>query len=211
MAVDERRDGPDGKGAALAWHLDRHPLEPGEALVVLDADNRIPTELLARFAGELEAGSSVVQAYLDVSNPDASALATAAALSYWASNRMVQLARHNLGWSADLGGTGMCLAGEALTAVGGFGSSPTEDQELVARLVLAGYRVEWLHEVRFAMRNPPRSAWRSVSEPGGRAASSTLLDVPVRRWSGSRLKSSRSARSIWLCGSRNQVGLSWHC
>ena len=59
VAVDERRDGPDGKGAALAWHLDRHPLEPGEALVVLDADNRIPTELLARFAGELEAGSSV--------------------------------------------------------------------------------------------------------------------------------------------------------
>ena len=74
-----------------------------------------------------------------MSNPDASALTTAAALSYWASNRMVQLARRNLGWSADLGGTGMCLTGEALAAVGGFGTSATEDQELVARLVLAGY------------------------------------------------------------------------
>lgn len=175
-AFDERREGPDGKGAALAWHLDRHPLEAGEALVVLDADNRIPAELLARFAGELEAGGSVLQAYLDVSNPDASALTTAAALSYWASNRMVQLARRNLGWSADLGGTGMCLTGEALTAVGSFGTSSTEDQELVARLVLAGYRVEWLHDVRIRDEKP------------------ASLGVAIRqrtRWAGGKQKVAR--------------------
>jgi hypothetical protein len=34
--------GPDGKGPALAWYLDEHPLESDEALVVLDADNRVP-------------------------------------------------------------------------------------------------------------------------------------------------------------------------
>ena len=200
-AVDERRDGPDGKGAALAWHLDRHPLEPGEALVVLDADNRIPTELLARFAGELEAGGSVLQAYLDVSNPDASALTTAAALSYWASNRMVQLARRNLGWSADLGGTGMCLTGEALTAVGGFGTSPTEDQELVARLVLAGYRVEWLHDVRIRDEKPAslgvavrqRTRWAGGKQIVARRYGPALVRLAIKDRSFGPVRSGRAA------------------
>jgi hypothetical protein len=42
---------------------------------------------------------------------------------------MVQLARTNLGWTSDLGGTGMCLTAAAIAAVGGFGTSLVEDQE----------------------------------------------------------------------------------
>ena len=49
----------------------------------------------------LDAGHEVVQCYLDVENPDGSVLATASAMTYWAGNRMVQLARDNLGWSAE--------------------------------------------------------------------------------------------------------------
>jgi cellulose synthase/poly-beta-1,6-N-acetylglucosamine synthase-like glycosyltransferase len=183
VSVDERPDGPDGKGLVLRWHLDRHALEPGEALVVLDADNRVAPDLLSRFADELAAGGSVLQAYLDVSNPDASWLATASALSYWASNRMVQLARRNLGWSADLGGTGMCLTPDALEAAAGFGSSPTEDQEMVARLVLAGYRVVWLHDVRIRDEKPAslgvavqqRARWAGGKQKVGRRYGPALI------------------------------------
>ena len=156
--VLERADGPDGKGAALRWFLDAHPLGHGEALVVIDADNRVPANLLERLSDEIDGGSHVLQAYLDVSNPDASALATASALSYWASNRMVQLARHNLGWTADLGGTGMCLTGAALTDAGGFGDSLVEDQELGVRLFLSGHKVRWLHDVRVADEKPAGAA-----------------------------------------------------
>lgn len=156
--VAERTDGPDGKGAALSWYLDRHPLEPEEALVVLDADNRVPSDLLARFSDELERGHRVLQAYLDVSNPDASSVATASALSYWASNRMVQLARTNLGWTADLGGTGMCLTADAIAAAGGFGTSLVEDQEMGVRLFVAGIPVRWLHDVRIRDEKPVTSA-----------------------------------------------------
>ena len=152
--VVERNEGTGGKGAALAWHLDASPLERNEALVVFDADNRVPPGVLGRFADELDAGHLVLQAYLDVSNPDASVLTTASALSYWAGNRMVQLARTNLGWSADLGGTGMCFAPAALEAVGGFGDSLTEDQELGARLAVAGIPVVWLHDVRIRDEKP---------------------------------------------------------
>jgi cellulose synthase/poly-beta-1,6-N-acetylglucosamine synthase-like glycosyltransferase len=123
-------------------------------VVVLDADNRVPADLLARFDDELSAGATVVQAYLDTVNPGAGLISLATALTYWAGNRAVQLARSRLGWSADLGGTGMCLTTAALDAVGGFGGSLTEDQELAVRLVLAGQSVDWMHDVRVRDEKP---------------------------------------------------------
>ena len=152
--VMERAEGPEGKGAVLRWFLEARPLVADEALVVVDADNRVPADLLERLSDEIDAGGHVLQACLDVSNPDASAVATASALSYWASNRMVQLARRNLGWTADLGGTGMSITATALAAAGGFGDSLVEDQELGVRLFLAGHRVQWLHDVRIADEKP---------------------------------------------------------
>ena len=181
--VDVRTEGPEGKGEAIAWHLGRHPPEPEEALVVLDADNRVPDVLLTRFAAELEAGGRVLQAYLDVANPDGSMLATAGALSYWASNRMVQLARCNLGWTADLGGTGMCLTGAALQEAGGFQGSITEDQDLTARLLLAGIPVVWLHDVHIRDEKPDslgvalhqRARWAGGKQRVGRRSAPALL------------------------------------
>ena len=188
-AVDVRHEGGGGKGAALGWHLERHPLEDGEALVVLDADNRVPPDLLARFADELDAGAEALQAYLDVTNPDASILATAGAVSYWASNRMVQQARRRLGWSADLGGTGMCVTADALTRAGGFGESLTEDTDLGVRLALAGCPVRWLHDVRVADEKPTsltatvgqRARWAAGRRSAARRHLPALLVGALRR------------------------------
>ena len=168
MAV-ERSSGPGGKGAALSWYLASYPLDDDEALVVFDADNRLPAGALTRIADELDAGHDIVQCYLDVENPEGSILATASAMSYWAGNRMVQLARDNLGWSSDLGGTGMAFTAEALDQIGGFGTSLTEDQEIGVRAALAGLRVAWLHDVRIRDEKPTdlsttvrqRSRWMS--------------------------------------------------
>ena len=156
--VLERREGGDGKGAAIAWYLDREPLDPEEVLLVVDADNRVPPVLLERISAEVAAGHAVVQCFLDVANPDESPVALASALSYWAGNRMVQLARSNLGWSADLGGTGMAFTRDALEEVGGFGDGLTEDQELGVRLALAGRTVEWIHDVRIYDEKPAAAA-----------------------------------------------------
>ncbi len=181
-SVVERHQGPSGKGSALAWYLTDNPLQTDETLVVFDADNRIEATVLGRIADELDAGHEVVQCYLDVANPDGSLLAEASALSYWAGNRMVQLARSNLGWSADLGGTGMAFTPDLLEKVAGFGDSVTEDQELGVRIVLAGQRVEWLHDVKVRDEKPTslgvtirqRARWMS----GKRAARrSHLLDL----------------------------------
>jgi cellulose synthase/poly-beta-1,6-N-acetylglucosamine synthase-like glycosyltransferase len=154
VSVAERLDGEGGKGAALTWYLGSHPLAEDEALVVFDADNRVPVDALRRIADEIDAGHQVLQCYLDVTDTPGSLLAEASALSYWAGNRMVQLARSNLGWSADLGGTGMAMTARSITDAGGFTTSLTEDQDLGVRLLLAGHRVEWLHDVRIEDEKP---------------------------------------------------------
>ncbi len=152
--VAERTGGEAGKGAAIQWLLDAEPLAAGETLVVFDADNRVPSATLARLADELDAGHEALQAYLDVANPDASPLATASALTYWAGNRMVQQARRRLGWPADLGGTGMVITAGALAAAGGFRAGLTEDADLGVRLALAGHPVAWIHDVRIRDEKP---------------------------------------------------------
>ena len=60
--VVERRFGPDGKGELLKWYLAERPLAEDEALVVLDADNRVEDDLLSRLAGALAEGAEAVQA-----------------------------------------------------------------------------------------------------------------------------------------------------
>ena len=197
--VAERDEGEGGKGEAIHWYLGREPVEDG-ALVVLDADNRVPPDLLGRFADEIEDGHEALQAYLDVTNPDGSMLATASALSYWASNRMVQLARRNLGWPADLSGTGMCITASALKASGGYGTGLTEDEELGVRLALAGIPVRWLHDLRIDDEKPEdlgvtvrqRARWvrgrrevrrrhlGALLRSGLRRRSAGLLDLAVR-------------------------------
>ena len=62
MAV-ERSSGAGGKGAALSWYLGAYPLDDDEALVVFDADNRLPEGALTRISDELEAGHDIVQCY----------------------------------------------------------------------------------------------------------------------------------------------------
>lgn len=194
-SVDERADGPRGKGPALAWHLRRHPLDDDAMLVILDADNRVPPDLLARFAGEASAGGEALQAYLDVTNPDASALTLAGALSYWASNRMVQQARRRLGWSADLGGTGMAIRSGTLHRAGGFGDSLTEDTDLGVRLSLGGVSVRWLHDVRVRDEKPAdvrvavrqRARWAAGKRAVVRRHLGALLAATFRRRSMSLL------------------------
>lgn len=156
--VVARSEGEGGKGAALAWHLSAEPLSDDEVLLLLDADNRVSRDLITAIVDEVEAGHEVAQCYLDVSNPDASPLATASALSYWAGNRMVQLARDNLAWFPDLGGTGTVVTGRALAAAGGISDGLTEDLDLTARLALAGHRAAWLHTVRIFDEKPAGAA-----------------------------------------------------
>ena len=191
VEVGERTGGPDGKGPAIAWHLQQAPLGPDESLVILDADNRVAPGFLAGVADALDSGFDAAQAYVDTSNPDDSWLATASALSYWASNRMVQLARHNLGWAPDLGGTGTAFAPTASWVLESVSGVLTEDSEQAARLAMSGRRIAWLHDVKVYDQKPvsmavamrQRARWMSGRRSVARAYRLRMLGQAVRQGS----------------------------
>jgi cellulose synthase/poly-beta-1,6-N-acetylglucosamine synthase-like glycosyltransferase len=206
VPVVERPEGHGAKGAAVAWYLDRFPLDDDEYLLVLDADNRIDETYVATVAAALGPETPVVQTYLDVLNPDESVLASATALTYWASNRSVQLARTNLGWSCDLGGTGMAISARVLADAGGVVDTLAEDLSLNLRLNLAGHRSAWLHEAKVrdhktarpAQAVTQRSRWvrgrrqaqrahgRELITHGFRSRSGNLLDLAFRLYNPGR-------------------------
>ncbi len=146
--VVERRFGPDGKGELLKWHLADRPLAEDEALVVLDADNRVEDDLLSRLAGALAEGAEAVQASVLPANLDASPIAAAAGLGDWMTREMVYARRPGRGRPVELGGTGFCVTSAALAEVGGWSGLFTEDLDLTVRLWLGGHRVRYLPGAR---------------------------------------------------------------
>ena len=186
--VVERSVGPDGKGPAISWLLEKDALRPDESIVILDADNRVAPTFLTGVADALDNGFDAAQAYVDTSNPDASWLTTASALSYWASNRMVQLARHNLRWAPDLGGTGTAFAPTAAWVLESASGVVTEDSEQSARLAATGRRIAWLHDVKVYDQKPAslgvamrqRARWMSGKRSVARRHRLGLLARAIR-------------------------------
>lgn len=146
--VVERTLGPDGKGELLKWHLSDRPLADDEALVVLDADNRVDEGFLSLLSQALDGGAQVVQASVLPSNLDASPIAAAAGLGDWMAREMIYRKAAARGWPVELGGTGFCATGAAMCEAGGWSGSFTEDLDLTVRLLLAGHTVKYLPGLR---------------------------------------------------------------
>lgn len=159
--VMERSRGPGGKGELLRWHLAECPLAPNEALVVLDADNRVEGDLLSRLAGALAEGAEVVQTSVLPSNLDASPIAAAAGLGDWMTREMVYARGKRR--PVELGGTGFCVTAAALGEAGGWSGSFTEDLDLTVRLLQAGHRIRYLPEAR-VWDEKPTDFWAAVRQ-----------------------------------------------
>ncbi len=154
--VVTRTLGPDGKGELLKWYLSHHPLSGDEALVVLDADNRVDKDFLTRLAEGLERSGGVVQASVLPSNLDASPIAAAAGLGDWMAREMVYKKMAKRGWPMELGGTGFAATAAVLSEAGGWSGSFTEDLDLTVRLLLAGHQVRYLPGARVWDEKPAR-------------------------------------------------------
>jgi cellulose synthase/poly-beta-1,6-N-acetylglucosamine synthase-like glycosyltransferase len=93
-------------------------------------------------------GAKVIQGYLDSKNPFDSWITLSYAVTYWFTNRMWQLARHNLGLPNTLGGTGLCIESNLLKEMGWGATSLTEDLEFATRCIERGIYPTWAHDTK---------------------------------------------------------------
>lgn len=149
-AIALERHDPEkrGKGHAIEWMLDRLWTMPRQydAVVMFDADNLCKDDFLLQINDKLCDGDQVIQAYLDTKNPYDSWISVSYAISYWYINRMWQLARHNVGLTNYLAGTGMVFDTQLLKEMGWGATSLTEDIEFTVRCVERGIYPSWAHD-----------------------------------------------------------------
>ncbi|WP_134682903.1 glycosyltransferase family 2 protein [Brevibacillus migulae] len=145
-----------GKGYGIEWMLENLWAMPRQydAVVMFDADNLVEKNFLMAMNDRLCKGARVIQAYLDSKNPFDSWITLSYAVTYWFTNRMWQLARHNLGLPNTLGGTGLCIESDLLKEMGWGATSLTEDLEFATRCIERGIYPTWCHDTKVYDEKP---------------------------------------------------------
>lgn len=153
-----------GKGFALEWMFDKifKMDRKYDAVGIFDADNLVSKNFLSEMNCYMCEGYKVIQGYIDSKNPHDSWISESYSVSFWAANRLFQLARQNLGLSNQLGGTGFIVDTDILKELGWGATCLTEDLEFTCKLVLNGYKVGWAHEAVVYDEKPLtlKQSWR---------------------------------------------------
>jgi len=146
--VLERRGGARGKGAALAWALERMRGSGAQAdvVVIVDADCVPAPNLLDAIERRIANGAAAVQADYVVANPDESAAAGLRYAAFRLQNTIRPRGREALGLSVGLQGTGMAFTRDLLERYPLATTSLVEDQEQHLALQAGGERVAFAAE-----------------------------------------------------------------
>ena len=141
--VHERTNGPrTGKGAALAWLFERMLDDPYDAVVVFDSDTQVEADFLHVMDARLAQGAEVVQGQHIIRNPGSGWFPALTWAMFLIDNRLQNLGRSNLGWSAKNMGDSICFRADILRRLG-WGAGLTEDYQLRQRLLLAGIKISY--------------------------------------------------------------------
>lgn len=145
-----------GKGYAIEWMLQKlfKMDRKYDAVSIFDADNLVHSDFLKEINSKMNEGYKVVQGYIDSKNPNDSWIASSYSIAFWSQNRMFQLARNNVGFSNQLGGTGFSVATTTLQELGWGATCLTEDLEFTCKLVLNGEKVGWAHDAKIYDEKP---------------------------------------------------------
>ncbi|WP_041315098.1 glycosyltransferase family 2 protein [Heliomicrobium modesticaldum] len=137
-----------GKGYALEWMFEKiFRMERSfDAICIFDADNLVKPNFLMEMNRKMVEGHQIVQCYIDSKNPFDTWVTATFSIAFWHTNRLLQLARYNLGLSNLLGGTGMCISTNLLREYGWGATSLVEDMEFSMKALLNGIKTSWSHE-----------------------------------------------------------------
>jgi cellulose synthase/poly-beta-1,6-N-acetylglucosamine synthase-like glycosyltransferase len=175
-----------GKGYALAYAFERRLAEPfADAIVVVDADTVVSSNLLSAFAARLTRGAQVLQADYGVRNPRASWRTRLLTVALSAFHGVRSRARERLRLSVGLRGNGMAFTRHVLKAHPPAAFSIVEDLEYGIHLGLSGIRVQYVEEafVRgyMAVTEEASRSQRRRWERGRKAVLREYLTLLLRR------------------------------
>lgn len=133
-----------GKGYALHWGinrlLDEHAGE-FDALCVFDADNLAAPDFLMEMNRAMCSGAEAAIGYRDTKNVHDSWVSEVYSIYWLMLQRFYHSARHNIGFSSMVGGTGFAFKLSALGEEGWTTYSLTEDVEFSIQQILKGNRI----------------------------------------------------------------------
>ncbi|MFL6549209.1 MAG: glycosyltransferase family 2 protein, partial [Povalibacter sp.] len=136
-----------GKGYALDYAFTSSRAKKwADAVLVVDADAEVSSNLLQAFASRLEQGAMAVQAHYGVLNPNASWRTRLITIAKGAFHIVRSRAREHLRVSCGVRGNGWCVTHKLLEQVPYRAFSLTEDLEYGIDLGLAGVRVWYADE-----------------------------------------------------------------
>ena len=137
------------KGYALEWMFERiFEMKDKEydAVVVFDADNLVHPDFLMEMNHHLCKGSKIIQGYLYAKNPYDTWVAGTFAIAFWVIDHVSHLAKTNIGLSAVLGGTGMCITTDVIREQGWRATCLVEDMEFTMKSLATGIKTTWAHD-----------------------------------------------------------------
>jgi cellulose synthase/poly-beta-1,6-N-acetylglucosamine synthase-like glycosyltransferase len=138
------------KGHALEYLIDSleksGELDTLDALVIIDADSTALPNLLEQFALGIDRGSTWMQCYDCVGNPDRSWRTRLMAHGFSLFNGITLAGRQALGLSASLCGNGMCLTTAGLKRIPWKAHGLVEDLEYSWTVRIAGGRIDFIKD-----------------------------------------------------------------
>ncbi|MFW5991921.1 MAG: glycosyltransferase family 2 protein [Halanaerobiaceae bacterium] len=147
-----------GKGYALKFGLQKLGFLKDnsnyDAAVVFDADNLAKDNFLKAMNTRLLNGEKIIQAYVDSKNPADNWITATFSMMFWINDRFNLLSRYNVGLSAVLMGTGMCISSEALKKTGWNTVTLTEDLEYSIQALGRGIKTTFARETKIFDEKP---------------------------------------------------------
>ncbi|MDO4355719.1 MAG: glycosyltransferase family 2 protein [Clostridia bacterium] len=127
-----------------------------DAFCIFDADNLVHPGYMNAVNQALSDGYDIAQGYRDSKNPDSSWVAGCVSMFYWMMSRFYNSARHALGMSAALNGTGFMVSARLIREHGFQTISLTEDLEYTAQCAINGVKVGWMENAVIYDEQPIR-------------------------------------------------------
>lgn len=142
--VHERNEGPrSGKGAALSWLFERILADPKyDAVIIFDADTRVDEHFLCAMDARLAKGDQIVQGQHIISNPGDGWFPALTWSMFLIDNRVQNLGRTNLGWSAKNMGDSICFRADVLCSIG-WGEGLADDYQIRQKYLLNGIKIAY--------------------------------------------------------------------